>query len=102
MAGKLRPSLRAKTLSNVMASNLSESDKQCIQRVFEQYESLHQGDIVPVVRCKDCEYRGIPGVCPMCFEEEVEWDDDGYTECEWINYDNTDDDEFCSCGKRKE
>ena len=48
MAGKTRPSLRAKTLMNVGSSNLSETDKQCIQSVFEKYEALSKADVVEV------------------------------------------------------
>lgn len=49
MPGKCRPSLRKKTLDNVMCSNLSQTDKDCIKAVFERY--------VEVVRCKNCEYH---------------------------------------------
>ena len=38
MSGKARPSLRAKTLENVKGSNLSNTDKDCIQAVFELAE----------------------------------------------------------------
>ena len=34
MPGKVRPSLRIKTLENVKASNLSQTDKECINNVF--------------------------------------------------------------------
>lgn len=55
MAGKIRPSLRAKVLNNVLVrSNLSNTDKQCIERVFEQYKRLSQSDMVQVIRCRDC------------------------------------------------
>lgn len=57
-------------------------------------------DVVEVVRCKDCKHRGEYG-CPMYHETEVEWDDDGYTECETIIHDNTTDDSFCSYGERR-
>ena len=50
MPGKCRPSLRAKTLENVMRSNLSTTDKECIKAVFERCEAE------PVVRCKDCKH----------------------------------------------
>ena len=36
MSGKCRPSLRTKTLENVKRSNLSQTDKDCIQAVFER------------------------------------------------------------------
>ena len=59
MAGKLRPSLRAKTLHNVMnRSNLSESDKKCIQDVFRLYENFRNytatHDVRTVTRCHKC------------------------------------------------
>ena len=40
MAGKCRPSLRAKTLENVNHSNLSQTNKDCIAEVFKRYEAL--------------------------------------------------------------
>jgi hypothetical protein len=57
-------------------------------------------DAVPVVRCKDCKYRGVYGECPMYHEEYIEWDDDGYMECEYVPHDNTHDDGFCDCGAK--
>ena len=59
-------------------------------------------DAVEVVRCKDCKHRGEDGCCPMCFEEEIEWDDDGYTEADYILHDRTADDGFCDRGERIE
>lgn len=38
MSGKARLSLRHKTLENVKRSNLSQTDKNCIQEVFKRYE----------------------------------------------------------------
>ena len=59
-------------------------------------------DAVEVVLCKDCKHRGEDGCCPMCFEEEIEWDDDGYTEADYILHDRTADDGFCDRGERIE
>lgn len=42
MAGKARPSLRAKTLKNVSLSNLSLTDKDCIKQVFERFEEAEK------------------------------------------------------------
>ena len=42
MAGKCRPSLRAKTLDNVMRSNLSVTDKECIKAVFDFNDVLQR------------------------------------------------------------
>lgn len=48
MAGKARPSLRKKTLENVMLSNLSVTDKECIKAVFDEVDGI--------VRCRECEH----------------------------------------------
>ena len=57
MAGKTRPSLRKKTLLNVIQSNLSITDKKCIGEVFKEFEELTKADIMEVVRCADCKYN---------------------------------------------
>ena len=64
-------------------------------------KSQPTADVVEVVRCKDCQYRGDYG-CPMYYEEDIEWDDDGYTEVDTIIHDLTTDYNFCSYGERKE
>ena len=46
MSGKARPSLRQKTLANVMRSGLSNTDKKCIVSVFKRFDKI--------VYCKDC------------------------------------------------
>ena len=46
---------------------------------------LLQHDVVPVVRCKDCKYKGDEDFCPLLSMAQ-------YTE----------DDDFCSYGERKE
>lgn len=48
MAGKTRPSLMAKTLTNVALSNLSLTDKKCIEEVFKKFEVLTSADVVEV------------------------------------------------------
>ena len=48
MAGKTRPSLMAKTLTNVALSNLSLTDKKCIEEVFKKFEVLTSADAVEV------------------------------------------------------
>ena len=59
-------------------------------------------DAVEVVRCKDCKHRGDDAHCSMCFEEAIEWDDDGYTEVDYVLHDRTTDDGFCDRGERRE
>jgi hypothetical protein len=56
-------------------------------------------DSTSVVRCKKCKYRGDDWHCPMCYEEKIEWDDDGYTETDYILHDKTHDDGFCDRGE---
>ena len=48
MAGKTRPSLMAKTLTNVALSNLSLTDKKCIEEVFKKFEVLTSAYVVEV------------------------------------------------------
>lgn len=57
-------------------------------------------DAVEVVRCKDCKHRGDEGGCPMYWLDEIEWDDDGYTEYDYVPHDYTVDDGFCDRGER--
>ena len=53
---------------------------------------------VEVVRCKDCKYRG-DFSCPMCYEENIDYDDDGYFETDYILHDRTTDNGFCDYGE---
>ena len=56
---------------------------------------------VEVVRCKDCKNRCDEGSCPMYYVEEIEWDDDGYTEVDFVPHDLTHDEGFCDRGERR-
>ena len=67
MSGKARPSLRKKTLENVMRSNLSQTDKDCIATVFKRYET----DVV-----KEIKVRAVWICCPLCDEEKCVGKDD--------------------------
>ena len=57
---------------------------------------------VELVRCKDCKNRGEDVICPMCWEEIIEWDDDGYNEVDFVTHDYTTDNGFCHLGERRE
>ena len=46
MPGKCRPSLMSKPLNNVMCSNLSKTDKECIKAVFEKYSAYAEADVL--------------------------------------------------------
>lgn len=56
-------------------------------------------DIPAIVHCKEC-YRRATHECPMYYEEEVSWDEDGFTEIDFIPHDNTSDEGFCHLGER--
>ena len=53
MSGKARPSLIAKTLENVKRSSLSQTDKDCIQTVFE----TEHGELRTVIKMLKAEYE---------------------------------------------
>ena len=67
-----------------------------------EVEQMPTVDAVEVVRCKDCKHREEEGECPMYYVKEIEWDDDGYTEVDYVPYDRTMDDGFCDRGERRE
>jgi hypothetical protein len=79
MAGKARPSLRAKTLANVERSNLSNTDKECIRVVFKRAEVKHgewaletdeemPNPMFKLVVCSVCNGKanGTYHYCPHC------------------------------------
>jgi hypothetical protein len=75
MAGKTRPSLLHKTLKNVALSNLSLTDKKCIESVFEKYEALSKADVVEVKHGKwiwtengEADYEQF-WICSVCKEK---------------------------------
>lgn len=88
MPGKCRPSLMAKTLDNVMRSNLSKTDKACIKAVFERF--------VDVVRCRDCKHN-------VANWDHDELDVTDYTDitCDFFMTDGMEPDDFCSHGERR-
>lgn len=46
MSGKIRPSLRKKTLENVRRSALSETDKRCIFEVFQRVDNTNNISVI--------------------------------------------------------
>lgn len=68
-------------------------------KVLDVVRNVPEVEAEPVVRCKECKYRGDYG-CPMYYEETVEWDDDGYHEFEVVEHDHTLDDGFCDRGAK--
>lgn len=89
MPGKCRPSLRAKTLENVMRSNLSTTDKECIKAVFDLNDVLQRREVEPVVRCKDCKHNN----AEKALRKGGIW-------CEYWGTD-PDPDDFCKRGERR-
>lgn len=80
MPGKVKKSLRDKTLHNVLVSELSKTDKDCIVEVFINYEHMldHEkhgrwkignGSFFPVYQCSLCGGStpyGTTKYCPYC------------------------------------
>lgn len=66
---------------------------------IEIFENEPTADVVEVVRCRACKLRETSD-CPMYREEYSEWDDDGYTEVDFIVTDLTEDEGFCHCGAK--
>lgn len=85
MAGKTRPSLLKKTLKNVETSALSNTDKECIKQVFEEFSR--------VVRCKDCMHY-YNSKCYVSNRTPLFKYD--------VNIHSRKEDDFCSYGERKE
>lgn len=80
----------------------SDGMQLAINTCIELLNSQRTVDAVEVVRCKDCKHRGEEVECPMYFVKKIEWDDDGYTEYDYVPYDHTVDDGFCDRGERGE
>lgn len=82
MSGKCRPSLRAKTLENVKRCNLSQTDKNCIQAVFERFTPKKPVDKefvedVSLNYCPCCNVRFIGWGMKFCGEcgQALDWSD---------------------------
>lgn len=56
MSGKCRPHLRKKTLENVKRSALSQTDKNCIEAVFERFKPKKPIISVFNVLCPQCNH----------------------------------------------
>lgn len=74
-----------------MATNQSQYEEMC-----EVYGRYNKGDLVPVVRCKDCVYSR-----PFDEEELKDPLKVGEWRCEFW-YAEMHEDDYCSCGKRRE
>lgn len=63
---------------------------------LEDIADIPAADVAPVVRCRECVYRG-DYRCPM-YHEEYYWDEDDGGD--YIPIDNTHDDGFCDLGAK--
>lgn len=70
MSGKTRPSLRKKCLQNVLRSDLSWTDKDCIAAVFEKFETMAEVKHGAWVEIDDL-LMDIVYQCTACKEEFV-------------------------------
>lgn len=69
---------------------------EALSAIRGEVEHLPTIDAVPVIRCKDCVYRG--GYrCPMYHSETIFDDFDGFDD---YSIDRTDGDGFCNRGKK--
>lgn len=72
-----------------------------IRKALRCLEQCQTADAVEVTRCKDCQHRGEPVSCPMCFEHLIEYDEDGYYDYDYVTHDYTADYGFCDRGERR-
>lgn len=63
MSGKARLSLRSKTLENVIHSNLSNTDKECICEVFKRHEKALTEREERQKGCCYCKQKSEWGIC---------------------------------------
>lgn len=78
---------------------LTIAEREALKMAMHDIEfvDLMPTDVAPVVRCRECVYRGDYG-CPM-YHEEYYWDEDDGGD--YIDIDNTHHDGFCDLGERK-
>ena len=88
-----------KMLYEQMKKIVTTYHDEVVPGLREIIKDLEQNQIK--VRCKDCKNRCDEGSCPMYYVEEIEWDDDGYTEVDFVPHDLTHDEGFCDRGERR-
>ena len=76
------------------SKELYQSIKKLYYSIINVIETEPALDVAPVVRCKDCQYRGDSFRCPLVIRVR-----------DTVNFrelDNALDDDFCSRGRRKD
>lgn len=89
---------RSAVLEEVYEMDISDCTdiEDIIYKAYATIAAAPAIDAVPVVRCKDCKWRG--GYhCPMFSEELESYDEDS---SEWIEYDETVDNGYCERGEK--
>ena len=66
MSGKTRPSLRKKCLKNVMRSELSQTDKDCIAAVFKKFANMTEVKPGKWLTTQNDTIRGQKFTCSIC------------------------------------
>lgn len=66
-----------------------------LHRIVDEIQPIES----KIVHCKECINRKSFD-CPMFFEERIEWEEDDYIECDYVEHDNTEDNYFCSCAEK--
>lgn len=79
------------------AHPLDYSTKATYAGCIAMVSAMEPVDAVPVVRCRECVFRGSDH-CPMCHDEYSYDEDDGG---DYYTVDNTTDDGFCDQGERE-
>ena len=82
----IKGGLTYKDLLDRLISNASPEEKEMIYKSQIVAKVIKELDLVEVVRCKDCKWRGEPG-CAVSIVDES---------------DMPNDDDFCAWGERKE
>ena len=67
-----------------LSSKEDEGDRRGVETCITVLEDMQTVDAVPVVRCRECKYHNKPP-CPMR-----------------LSFNWTEDNDFCSCGERKD
>ena len=82
----IKGGLTYKDLLDRLISNASPEEKEMIYKSQIVAKVIKELDLVEVVRCKDCKWRGEPG-CAVSIVDES---------------DAPNDDDFCAWGERRE
>ena len=89
-ADKLEKDLPQSVPKHNVIINGNEYPVFLVDHILHKIRNYPTADVVEVVRCKDCEFRGTDD-CPNSY----------YSEYEGAYVDSMNDDDFCSYGERR-